>query len=85
MTYKNRSAPHQTTVSEIVDLATVPVWSASKPNAAGLLGVSRFTAYNLARSGQMITIRLGRGRLVVPVAPLLRMLGCFTPDAPGKS
>lgn len=42
--------------------------------AAGeLLGVCRATAYMLARTGQIPTIRLGR-RLVVPKSALERML-----------
>jgi excisionase family DNA binding protein len=42
--------------------------------AAKLLGVSRGTAYEAARRGQLPTIRLGR-RLLVPRARLLELLG----------
>jgi excisionase family DNA binding protein len=42
--------------------------------AALLLGISRSAAYRAAKAGQLVTFRVGRGRLV-PTAPLLRMLG----------
>lgn len=42
--------------------------------AAPILGICRSTAYVLARSGELPTLRLGR-RFVVPVAALRRMLG----------
>jgi excisionase family DNA binding protein len=51
--------------------------------AGRLLGVSRNSAYQLARTGQLPTIRLGR-RLLVPKAALNRLLdnapyhGCGT-------
>ncbi|MGA3220088.1 MAG: helix-turn-helix domain-containing protein [Acidimicrobiales bacterium] len=41
--------------------------------AAELLGISRGLAYELARSGQLPSLRLGR-RLVVPRAALLSWL-----------
>ncbi len=40
---------------------------------AQILGIGRQTAYSLANSGQLPTLRLGR-RLVVPIAALERML-----------
>ena len=43
------------------------------PAAGRLLGVSRVTAYQLAREGKIPTLRLGR-RLVVPKVALERML-----------
>ncbi|MGH2904356.1 MAG: helix-turn-helix domain-containing protein [Solirubrobacteraceae bacterium] len=46
---------------------------------APILGVGRSTAYVLARSGELPTLRLGR-RFVVPVAALRRMLGETTAD-----
>lgn len=42
--------------------------------AAEALGISRATAYMLASTGQIPTIRLGERRLVVPRAALLKML-----------
>jgi excisionase family DNA binding protein len=39
-----------------------------------LLGISRSAAYRAVKSGQLQTFRMGR-RLLVPTAPLLRMLG----------
>jgi excisionase family DNA binding protein len=46
----------------------------SVEHAAELLGVSRSAAYRAASAGQLVTFRVGR-RLLVPTAPLLRMLG----------
>jgi excisionase family DNA binding protein len=41
--------------------------------AALMLGISRSAAYRAAKAGQLVTFRVGR-RLLVPTAPLLRML-----------
>jgi excisionase family DNA binding protein len=46
----------------------------SVEDAAVLLGVSRSAAYRAATAGQLVTFRVGR-KLLVPTAPLLRMLG----------
>jgi predicted site-specific integrase-resolvase len=56
-------------------LGTIPVWSTTKPDAADVLGISRSQAYGLARTGEIPTLRLGKGRVVVPVPALLVMLG----------
>ena len=42
--------------------------------AARMLGVSRNTGYEMARLGQLPTIRCGQRRLVVPKAALMKML-----------
>ena len=42
--------------------------------AAMLLGISRSAAYRAAKAGQLQTLRMGR-KLLVPTAPLLRLLG----------
>jgi excisionase family DNA binding protein len=42
--------------------------------AAQILGVSRSSGYEAARTGDLPTVSLGR-RIVVPVAQLRRMLG----------
>ncbi len=42
--------------------------------AAELLGISRTTAYELAHSGELSTVRLGR-RILVPVNRLAELLG----------
>jgi excisionase family DNA binding protein len=42
--------------------------------AGEVLGVSRATAYMLASTGQIPTIRLGERRIVVPRAALMKML-----------
>ena len=46
----------------------------SVPAAGRILGVSRGTAYSMARSGQLKVIRCGARRLVVPLPALRRML-----------
>jgi len=46
----------------------------SVPTAARMLGVSRNTGYEMARLGQLPTIKCGRRRLVVPKAALMKML-----------
>jgi excisionase family DNA binding protein len=48
-------------------------------SAGRLLGVSRATAYKLAKNGQLPTLRLSR-RLVVPKAALERMLSECKPS-----
>lgn len=64
----------RTTVAEVRDLATLPIWSAEHANAAGLLGVGRSHAYSMAASGDLPCIDLGRRRVAL-VGPLLAMLG----------
>lgn len=49
--------------------------------AAEILGVSRNSAYALARIGELPTIRLGR-RLVVPKAALERLLASASNPLP---
>jgi excisionase family DNA binding protein len=46
----------------------------SVPTAARLLGISRNTAYEMARLGQLPVLKCGQRRLVVPKAALKRML-----------
>lgn len=46
----------------------------SVEEAARLLGIGRSAAYRAAATGQLVTIRVGR-RVIVPTAPLLKMLG----------
>ncbi len=46
----------------------------SVPAAAKMLGVSRNTGYEMARLGQLPSIRCGKRRLVVPKAALMKML-----------
>jgi excisionase family DNA binding protein len=48
---------------------------------ASVLGLSRGSAYEAARTGQIPVLRIGR-RLLVPRAKLLRMLGEGAPEAP---
>ncbi len=44
------------------------------PEAAHVLGISRSTAYELARTGELPALRLGR-RLVIPTSALESLLG----------
>ena len=44
------------------------------PAAASALGISRTLAYQLARSGELPTVRLGVRRLVVPLELLKKRL-----------
>jgi hypothetical protein len=55
------------------DRTTVPV-----PVAGALLDLCRNSAYTAAKAGEIPTIILGN-RLVVPVAPLRRLLGELPP------
>jgi excisionase family DNA binding protein len=56
----------------------------SVTEAAELLGISRGLAYELARAGQLPSLRLGR-RLVVPRAALLDVAGTSRPARePGR-
>ena len=58
--------------TKLPDPSEEPVCSVVR--AGQILGVSRSTAYAAVNDGEIPSIRLGR-RLVVPTAPLLRMLG----------
>ena len=60
------------TAPTAVDASLPPTISVEE--AALLLGVSRSAAYRAAKAGQLQTFRMGR-KLLVPTAPLLRMLG----------
>lgn len=70
------SRPHLTTPAEVSGLATLPLWSADAPSAAGLLRppLSRSAAYNAARAGRLPTVKVD-ARWRVPVGPLLDLLG----------
>ena len=45
----------------------------SVPEYAAIMGIGRNTAYEAARAGEVPTIKL-RGRILVPVAAILRQL-----------
>ena len=57
--------------------ATLTVW----PEAGRILGLSKGSAYEAAKHGEIPTIRIGR-RLVVPTAALRRMLQLDPTPAP---
>lgn len=70
-----RTGGREGLLDRIRALPTVPVWHPTEPNAAAVLGVSRDSAYSLARTGQLPgVLRVGH-RLVVSVPALLRALG----------
>jgi hypothetical protein len=56
-----------------VALADLPP-TVTVPEAGRICGIGRSAAYRAAATGELPTIRIGR-RLLVPTAPLLRMLG----------
>ena len=56
----------------------------SVEQAAQMLGISRGLGYELARTGRIPVLRLGK-RLVVPRAQLLAMLGQREPTAGGEA
>ncbi|WP_390623414.1 helix-turn-helix domain-containing protein [Subtercola endophyticus] len=51
----------------------------SVTEAAKVLGVSRDQAYLGVRTGEIPSLKIG-ARIVVPVAPLLRLLGVEPPE-----
>jgi hypothetical protein len=80
-TVADSTATEHTRPTSIADLlahdeATVPLWSPTEANAAGVVGIERTSAYGLARRGEfpVPVIRVGR-QLRVSVAALLDLLG----------
>ena len=61
-----------------LDPRTRPVMTVT--DAASVLCISRASAYEAVKAGEIPSIRLGR-RIVIPTAALLRMLG-FDEHAP---
>ncbi len=57
------------TINQLKSRATVSV-----PEAGAVLGISRNGSYQAAKRGEIPVIKIG-GRLVVPTARLLRLLG----------
>jgi excisionase family DNA binding protein len=64
--------PQEVSVSSL-ELSSLPP-TIKVEEAAMLLGISRSAAYRAAKAGQLRTLRMGR-RVLVPTAPLLRLLG----------
>jgi excisionase family DNA binding protein len=64
------------TLDELRSRLTISLW----PEAAGVLGIGRSTAYELARTGEIPTRRLG-AQYRVPTHELLAMFGAPTGDA----
>ncbi len=55
---------------ELENQTTVPLW----PTTARVIGVGRNAVYRAAANGDIPTLKIG-GRIVVPVAKLMRLLG----------
>lgn len=74
------SQPRPTTVAEVQELTTIPVWSQREPNAAGLFQppLGRDNAYRLAGRGQLPGVLMMGSRYYVAVRPLLEALGLTT-------
>lgn len=66
----------QDVIAAIRDRLTVPLY----PHAALALGLSRNSAYEAAKKGEITTIRIGN-LIRVPTAPLRKMLGMEGPVA----
>jgi hypothetical protein len=64
------------TLPDPVRTPTLPLW----PDAAQLLGLGKYSAYEAVRTGQWPTtvIRVGR-KFRIPTAELLRLLGAYSP------
>jgi predicted DNA-binding transcriptional regulator AlpA len=79
LTEPNRSGTSRTYQTSLADLdgrATIDVWSATRPNFAGLVGYGRSRAYKAANAGEFPgVVRLGPGRMVVAVPAVLAWLG----------
>lgn len=79
MTAEKEPAGHElparpTTLEEIRPLAVLPIYSTERPSLAGLIGCSRWTAYNDVRLGRWPAVHVGRA-IRVPVPKLLAQLG----------
>jgi excisionase family DNA binding protein len=61
--------------------ASIEPLTVAVPEAAAVLGISRSHAYELAHTGELPTVRLGR-RIVVPTAALLALLRADPVAAP---
>lgn len=59
-------------MTKYTDVSQVPL-VLSVPDMAGVLGISRNTAYDLARSGRIRTVRIGR-QIRIPKAALQEFL-----------
>jgi excisionase family DNA binding protein len=68
-------------MTALPDPATEPTLRVER--AGQLLGISRSSAYEAARSGQIPALRFGR-RLVVPTAALLELLKAGRQPATGR-
>lgn len=61
-----------------LDAAETP--TVTVPQAGEILGISRGSAYEAAKRGEIPTIRCGR-RILVPTAKLLELLGSGSPTS----
>lgn len=89
MSQSSRRAGHRWSVNpqaaESEARATPPHLEASRATrtvteAAAILGISRSTAYELAKVGELPALRLGR-RIVIPTHALVALLASVEPEA----
>ena len=66
--------PPPCSAEQLREHVAVPLWAESGPSYAAAAGLSRRAAYSHASAGSVPTVRVG-GRVLVPVAALLRLLG----------
>lgn len=57
--------------AELEGRTTIPLW----PDAATILGATRYSIYEAAKAGTIPVLHLGARRMVVPVAKLCELLG----------
>jgi len=62
----------------MIATANPPRQTLTVEDAAAMLGIGRTLAYELARTGELPSIRLGR-RIIIPRAAVERMLAGNTP------
>lgn len=65
-------------------MADLELLTLTVSEAAHVLGISRTTAYECVRTGQLRAVRLGR-RLVVPRDAITELLAAPAPSAPSTS
>lgn len=63
-----------TTYDDLRHRATIPLW----PDAGQLLGLSKNSVYNAAKSGEIPVLKIG-GRYLCSAPALLRLIGADTP------
>lgn len=76
-----KDAPLETALEDIRHLPTIPIYSQTEPNLAGLMRLSRWHAYSSVQRGELPSLRVG-GRILIPVAQVRRLLGDLPAESP---